>query len=478
MSKLKKNLGYQTVYQLLNTCIPLITSPYLARKLGAEKQGVFSFTLSNVNYFTLLAMLGIVNYGTRTIALCLGDKKRISYEFWSLYSMQLIASIISVVAYGIYILFICSDNIIIAAIQGCYLLGAIVDINWLFFGIEKFKTTVTRSIFIRISTVVLILLFVNDSNDLWVYTLIMAGGTLISNIILWRFLPQEVDLSQVREIRAKDIKKHIKPNIVLFIPLLAMSVFHIMDKTMLGLLSTYEQGGYYYNADKIINIPIGILTGVGTVMLPRMTALLDDNKMKEASSLFSISVECIVALSSALAFGIACVSKEFTPFFFGKGFEPCIILIIVLSPVLIIKGLSQTSRMQFLIPSHNEKIFIQSVFLGAFVNFLLNIPLIHRYGALGAVIGTLAAELTTCAWQYIKMNAFINSLTTILKSSIYIVFGIIMFVSVRLSSSLLPSNLLGLMLEIVLGATVYLVLCVIYWKATNNTIMSNFFKKK
>lgn len=478
MSKLKKNLGYQTVYQLLNTCIPLITSPYLARKLGAEKQGVFSFTLSNVNYFTLLAMLGIVNYGTRTIASCLGDKKRISYEFWSLYSMQLIASIISAIAYGIYLLFICSDNIIIATIQGCYLIGAIVDINWLFFGIEKFKTTVTRSIFIRISTVVLILLFVNDSNDLWVYTLIMAGGTLLSNTILWRFLPQEVDLSQVREIRAKDIKKHIKPNIVLFIPLLAMSVFHIMDKTMLGLLSTYEQVGYYYNADKIINIPIGILTGVGTVMLPRMTALLDDNKMEEASSLFSISVECIVALSSALAFGIACVSKEFTPFFFGKGFEPCVILIIVLSPVLIIKGLSQTSRMQFLIPSHNEKIFIQSVFLGAFVNLILNIPLINRFGALGAVIGTLAAELTTCTWQYIKMNAFINSLSTILKSSIYIVFGIIMFVSVRFSSSLLPGNIIGLMIEIAIGATVYLVLCVIYWKATNNTILSTFIKKK
>ena len=58
MSKLKKNLGYQTIYQILNTCIPLITSPYLARVLGAEKQGVFSYTQSIVNYFTLFAMLG------------------------------------------------------------------------------------------------------------------------------------------------------------------------------------------------------------------------------------------------------------------------------------------------------------------------------------------------------------------------------------------------------------------------------------
>lgn len=85
MSKLKKNLGYQTIYQILNTCIPLITSPYLARVLGAEKQGVFSYTQSIVNYFTLFAMLGVVNYGTRTIADCGSDRKKRSKTFWNIY---------------------------------------------------------------------------------------------------------------------------------------------------------------------------------------------------------------------------------------------------------------------------------------------------------------------------------------------------------------------------------------------------------
>lgn len=85
MSKLKKNLGYQTIYQILNTCIPLITSPYLARVLGAEKQGVFSYTQSIVNYFTLFAMLGVVNYGTRTIADCGKDRGKRSKTFWNIY---------------------------------------------------------------------------------------------------------------------------------------------------------------------------------------------------------------------------------------------------------------------------------------------------------------------------------------------------------------------------------------------------------
>lgn len=472
MGKTKKNLGYQTIYQILNTCLPLITSPYLARVLGSEKQGIFSYTQSIVNYFTLIAMLGVVNYGSRTIAICHDNFNERSNNFWNIYAVQVIASYLSILGYITYLIWTCRENIIIATIQGLYLIGSLIDVNWLFFGVEKFKTTVTRSILIRISSVALILLCVKSPDDLWKYAVIMAGSTFFSNAVLWLFVPKEIDIRAVKLIKWGQIKKHIKPNIILFIPLLAMSVYHIMDKTMLGLLSTYDEVGYYYNADKIINIPIGIITGVGTVMLPRMTALIDENKINETNKLFSLSVESVFVVSTAMACGIACISNEFTPFFFGKGFEPCIILIMILSPVLIIKGLSQTSRMQYLIPSHKEKIFIQSVFLGAAVNLLVNAILISRLGAMGAVIGTLVAELVTCIWQYVKMNEYIKSLRTILKSVVYLCFGIVMFTIVRLVATKFSGGIIGLTVEISIGAIVYGTLCLVYWRITNSPILS------
>ena len=290
MSSIKKNLGYQTIYQLLNTCIPLITSPYLARVLGAEKQGVFSFTQSIVNYFSLIAMLGVMNYGTRTIATCFEKKER-SLSFWNVFIMQLITSIIALLLYFLYIVFICNENKNIASIQSLYIFSCIVDINWFYFGIERFKTTVTRSIIIRIITVVLILLFVKSPDDLWLYTLIMSGGTFLSNLILWGLIRNEIYISDLKHVTLQSICSHLKPNLVLFIPILAMSVYHIMDKTMLGILSDYEQVGYYYNADKIINIPIGIISGIGTVMLPRMTMLIKGRNNDEALNLFSLSFD-------------------------------------------------------------------------------------------------------------------------------------------------------------------------------------------
>jgi len=471
LSKIKRNLGYQTIYQILNTCLPLITSPYLARVLGAEKQGIFSYTQSIVNYFTLFAMLGVVNYGTRTIAECKKERRSISYSFWNIYLFQALTSAICIVLYSSYLLFLSPDNRLIALIQGLYLIGSFLDANWLFFGLEKFKITVTRNMVVRLLSVAAILLLVKSRDDLWVYTLIMAGSPVISNVIIWKFIPNEVDIHFTDYINFDEVKRHIKPNLVLFIPLLGMSVYHVMDKTMLGILSSYEQVGFYYNADKIINIPIGVIGGVGTVMLPRMSALFADNRTEDIKKYFLTSIEGIIISAAAMAFGIAAISKEFTPVFFGEGFEPCVELIMVLSPVLIIKGLSQTVRMQLLIPSKNEKVFVQSVFFGALANLIANMVLIPLHGALGAVIGTLLAELVSCVWQFAKMNTKICVSQTLIKSMCYLGIGLVMFFAVRKIAPSLPQGIFGLIIEILIGFLVYSSLCFLLLKITDNSIL-------
>ena len=86
MNKLKRNLSLQTIYQIVVTITPLITSPYLSRKLGVESLGIYSYTYSIINYFMLFCMLGIINYGTRTIASLKkeDDEKSILSEIYAL----------------------------------------------------------------------------------------------------------------------------------------------------------------------------------------------------------------------------------------------------------------------------------------------------------------------------------------------------------------------------------------------------------
>ena len=102
----------------------------------------------------------------------------------------------------------------------------------------------------------------------------------------------------------------------------------------------------------------------------------------------------------------------------------------------------------------------------------MNWILIIRLGALGAVIGTMAAELVSCVWQYIKMNKYISCLSTIFKSMIYVVYGIVMFLSVRMVSRWFNGGIVGLFFEILIGIVTYFAMCIVYWKTTKSEIAS------
>ena len=472
MSSIKKNLSLQTAYQILSACTPLITAPYLARRLGAEQLGVFSYTTSIVTYFVMFAMLGTINYGTRCIASAKGNRQNLNKVFSGIFWLQVISSLISTMAYVVYLLVFCRDNQLIALLQGIALLACFADINWLFFGVEEFQITVTRNIIIKIATVGLILLLVNKESDLWLYTVIMLGGTLLSNAILFFYLPRYVSFTRVSW---KEIMEHLVPNLVLFVPLLAMSVYHTMDKTMLGKLSTYEQSGFYYNSDKIVQIPLLVINGIGTVMLPRMSALLTENKQKEADGLFLLTLEGVAVLGIAMACGIAAVAKEFIPFFFGAGYEPCIIITIVFTPLFLIKGWSIIIRTQYLIPMQMEKEFTKSVVGGAIVNLVFNFMLIPLYGALGAAVATVIAELIACILQFVSMKGRSLAFGSLFrKTGIYLAIGLLMVIVVRLTSLITINTIVKLFLEVLIGAITYGVICLVFWKKSKSSFYEVF----
>ena len=188
MNSVKKNFTYNIVYQILILIIPLITAPYISRVIGAEGQGIYSYTYSIAQYFVLFAMLGLNNYGNRTIAKIRDDKEKLSKEFWSIYGLQIITTTIMLILYITYIIFWDSSYKLYNTIQLVYVFSAMFDINWFFFGMEKFKLTVIRNTIIKILSACSIFMFVKSKNDLVLYMLIMVGASLISQLSLWTFL--------------------------------------------------------------------------------------------------------------------------------------------------------------------------------------------------------------------------------------------------------------------------------------------------
>lgn len=465
-SSIKKNFMYQMIYEILIIILPFLTSPYIARVIGAEGLGIYSYSYSVAYYFVLVAMLGLKNYGNRTIARVRDNQEKLNRTFSEIYILHAIFSFFSIIAYIIYCMMLKTDRIY-ALIQGIFVISGFFDISWFFFGIEKFKLTVTRSIIIKILNVSCVFIFVRDSDDLWKYCLIMAVGMLLNSLTLWIPLKKYVKLVKPEW---KKMCTHIKPMAILFIPAIAVSLYKYMDKIMIGYLSDKIQLGYYENAEKINNIPITIIGSFGTVMLPKMSNLAATTDKSSAYRYMSVSMQFVMMTAFALAFGLAGVGKIFAPIFWGNSFYLSGIIIMGLSVTVPFISFANILRTQYLIPNQRDREYTVSVIMGAAINLILNYFLIPNYGAIGATVGTIAAEVMVCMVQTFVVRKELH-LVSYFKSFIFFLFdGIIMFAIVYMEGVLLKTSILTLFIQIATGIVIYLTLAVIYFKVTKNEI--------
>ncbi len=452
MTSIKKNFIYNILYQLLILILPLITVPYVSRVLGSSGVGIYSYTYSIVNYFMLIAMLGINNYGNRTIAKVRDDKEKLSKTFFSIYSIQIIMSILMILLYIGYVLLFDNQYKVIALIQLIYLISNMLDINWFFFGLEKFKLTVTRSTLVKIISLILIFIFVKEGNDVSKYTLILSGSTLLSQLLLFPFLKNEIKFIRIK---LSDIKKHIKPCLTLFVPVIAISLYKVMDKIMLGNMAIINEVGYYEQAEKIIGIPLGIITALGTVMLPRMSNLVakkDDSKVKEY---INKSINFMMFLAFPICFGLIAISNDFIPIFLGQSFNKTSILIYYLSITLIFLSFANVIRTQYLIPKEKDKVYIISVSLGAVINLIGNFILIPRLQSIGACISTILAEFTVMLYQIIAVRKELPIKKYLKEITVFLVTSIIMFMILIIFKRIDINVYIKIITQIILGILIY-----------------------
>lgn len=447
-----KNYIYNVSYQILTLILPLITTPYVSRVLGAENLGIYGFTLSIATYFILFGTLGISMYAQREIAYVQDDKHKRSKLFWEIFIFRFITMLISICVY--YFLYINGSQYkIYYVVLTIEMIAVIFDISWLFQGLEDFKKTVTRNLIIKIISIISIFTFVKDEKDIINYFIIYVASNLIGNMSLWLYLPKYINKIKVRELQ---ILKHLRPTISLFIPQIAIQIYTLLDKTMLGIfIEDKKEVGYYDQAQKIIRMLLTVVTSLGAVMLPRIANTFANGDRKLINEYTKRSFNFVYFLSIPMVFGMILVAKDFVPLFFGQGYEKVAILISIISPVLILIGLSNVTGMQYLLPTKRQKEFSLSVIIGAIVNFIINIIFIMKYQSIGASISTVIAEAIVTIAQLYFLRKDIDIKEIIILSKKYIFASIIMFSISYICGIFIDNSLIKMALQLIVGMLTY-----------------------
>lgn len=449
--KVVRNYLYNAGYQILALITPLITAPYISRTLKPHGVGIYADTSAWIQWFVLIASIGIALYGNREIAYVREDKEKLSRTFWEIQIIKLVMTIVAYVALVIF-LKVYTKYTWYIWVQSINVLAATLDISWLYMGIEDFKRTVIRNTGVKILSLVLILSFVKTPNDVALYIFLTGFSVLLGNATLWprlRIMLTRVKISSLRPWR------HLKPSLALFVPQIATQIYLILNKNMLGIIVNSTAVGYYNNSDSLVKMVLALVTATGTVMLPHVASEFAKGNKEAINEMLYSSFDFISFISIAMAFGLAAVGLHGVPYFYGRGFEPVGPAIMIESAVIVIIGWSNAIGIQYLLPTDRVREFSTSVIIGAIVNFVLNFPLMELWGLTGAMISTVLSEAMVTGYQLWVVRKDIEFKRLFVNAWKYLVGGVVMFIPISWMDRNLHTSILSILSEVILGVCIY-----------------------
>lgn len=424
---LNKNMIMSTILTISNFIFPLITYSYVARIISPSGIGKVAFVNSVLSYFIYIASLGIPSYGLRECAKLRNDKEKLSKTFQELLIINLVSTMFAYIL--LFIVIISVNKLynykILFLIMSSQIFLNSIGVEWLYQSLEEYSYITIRSVFFKVIGVLLTFILIKSPDDILLYgflTIFAASANYICNFInIHKYIT-------FKKFKNYNLKKHFKPIFSLLTASIIISIYANFDIVMLGFISSEYEVGLYNAALKIKSILLSLSTAITAVMIPRISYYIQKKDEKGINKLLIKSLQISLLIAFPVCIYCLVFSKNILLFVCGISYieaENTLKLLMILILPLILTNLFGN---QILIPFGKENRFSQSVFIGMWINLILNLLLIPKYGASGAAFGSIITEIWNVFWMshnekkykklFIKNIKFLNYLFSITVSSL------------------------------------------------------------
>ena len=394
------------ILTISNFIFPLITFPYVSRILLAEGIGTVNFATSIVAYFSMLGMLGIPTYGIRACAKVRDDKEKLNKTVIEIMILNAIVMSIALVLLLVSVLSIekLYTERMLYLILSSTLVFNVLGVDWLYRSLEKYTYITIRSIVFKFISVILMFLFVHQTQDYLIYGAISVFAAVGSNVLNFINLRKLISIPSINDL---NIFQHLKPTLTFFLLTVSSTIYLNVDTPMLGFIKGSDAVGYYSAAVKIKQILVSVVTSLGTVLLPRLSYYYEQGNHEEFKRLTQKALNFVLLISLPVVAYFIIVSEQAILFLSGDSFLPAVLPMRFIMPTVLFIGLSNLTGIQILVPTNREKLVVYSTIIGAIVDILINSFAIPLLGATGAAIAGSIAELTVTLVQLYFLRDFI-----------------------------------------------------------------------
>lgn len=393
------------ILNLINTgtqmLFPLITFPYVCRVIEADGIGQINFFQSIISYISLFTCLGIPMYAIREIA---RDRSDVVQMNRTAMEILLLHSMLTLVGYAI-VAILCLTvpqiqvNIPLFLILSLIIFFTAIGCEWFYQGIEDFKYITIRGLIIKTVSVVLLFIFVKSKTDLLYYGCYTVFGVLGGNIFnffrLRKYIHREnIIFSELH------IKRHVKPVLKVFSFSVVTSIYLQLNTVLLGFLKNALAVGYFAAATKVMQMLLTMSACLGSVMMPRASHLIAENKEDEFNRLIQKSYDFTLAIALPMTIGLIFCAPSLITALCGVKFEHSILPSQIIAPIILMVAISNVFGIQVLFPKGKINIVTLCCGIGAVADLILNLCLIPFFSYIGTSIAYLGAEVATTVSMY------------------------------------------------------------------------------
>lgn len=391
----KVNALFSIIFQIFKIIVPFITTPYIARVLGNNNVGEYSYAYSIVYIFITISAFGFSDYGNLKISQNRSNKYQVSKTF---YEIMISKAILTTLSIGIYLAltFSVSDlynSLPLFLTLISFLISVLIDSSFLLMGTENYKTIAIRDFIIKIISTVLIFTIIRDSSytSLITYALILGGSNLLSSLLICFSIKKHLTRVQLKDL---NLFLCIKESSIFFIPLVVSSIYLNFNKTLVGLITNNSlENANYEQSTKTINFVTTTLCALNNLITSRIANIYAEKGYNGIRKKVDDVLHLIIALAIPSFFGIILINVYFVNMFFGDGYQGTATLIYYLSPNLITIPICYALLSSYFVPTNKRgKANIVNIII-ALTDLVLCLCLIPFIGAKGACIAFSVAEI-------------------------------------------------------------------------------------
>ncbi|HBM5401553.1 TPA: flippase [Enterococcus faecium] len=392
---------------ILGILFPLITLPYATRILQVENIGKVNFSYSIVNYFVLLAALGISSYATREGAKIRDNKAKFEKFASEILSLNIISTLISYIClfFALFVVDKFKDYTLLIIVQSASIFFTTLGVNWLYQVYEEYIYITIRTIAVQIVSLCLMFILVKDSSDYVLY----AAITVISNsgANLFNFYNARKYCKFKFTITAETFS-HLKLVLIFFASNIAVTIYINSDTTMLGLLSSDYSVGLYTIAVKVYTILKTLISSVTIVALPRLSFYLAKKDYGKYEDSVGQMFNYLALIMFPVCVGLNVVSDGIIFILGGESYMEAALTLHIQSVSLIFSSIATIFTNAVMLPNNKEKIVFYATFTGAGLNIGLNYFLILAFNQNGAALATMISEILVCTILFIGSRKIIR----------------------------------------------------------------------